>query len=115
MKMKRWLMSVVFVLVTAALVVSLAAAEDGKLFRRNVSKTPEAETEKAAIYMMDFYVPAQASTGLVGPVDNYLLADEATRWLMNHAIMPNRWFRFISTISGCMRANLSMTLSAQRD
>jgi len=26
--------------------------------------------------MMDFYVPAQASTGLVGPVDNYLLADE---------------------------------------
>jgi hypothetical protein len=42
------------------------------MFRRNVSKTPEGETEKAAIYMMDFYVPAQASTGLVGPVDNYL-------------------------------------------
>ncbi len=71
MKMKRWLMSMVFVLVAAALVVSLAAAEDGKLFRRNISKTPEAETEKAAIYMMDFYVPAQASTGEVGPVDNY--------------------------------------------
>ncbi len=78
MKMKRWLMSVVFVLVATALVVSMAAAEDGDLFRRNISKTPEAETEKAAIYMMDFYVPAQASTGLVGPVDNYLLADETT-------------------------------------
>lgn len=71
MKMKRWLMSVVFVLVATALVVSLAAAEDGKLFRRNVSKTPEAETEKAAVFMMDFYVPAQDSTGLVAPVDNY--------------------------------------------
>ena len=75
MKLKRVWMSLVFVLVATALVVSLAAAEDGLLFRRNISKTPEAETEKAAIYMMDFYVPAQASTGLVGVVDNYLLLD----------------------------------------
>ncbi len=44
-------------------------AEDGLLFRRNISKTPPLETAKAGIFMMDFYVPAQASTGLVGPVD----------------------------------------------
>jgi hypothetical protein len=52
-------------------------AEDGVLFRRNISKTPDYETEKAAIYMMDFYVPAQSSAGFVGPVDNYILADDA--------------------------------------
>jgi hypothetical protein len=61
----------------ASLISSLALAEDGLLFRRNISKTPDGETEKAAIYMMDFYVPAQASTGLVGPVENYILDDDA--------------------------------------
>jgi hypothetical protein len=59
-----------------SMTVGAVLAEDGLLFRKNISKTPDNETEKAAIYMMDFYVPAQASTGLVGPVDNYLLADE---------------------------------------
>ena len=78
MKAKRWLLSLIFVLVAAALVVSLVAAEDGEVFRRNVSKTPDAETEKAAIYMMDFYVPAQASTGELLPVDNYFLDDLET-------------------------------------
>jgi hypothetical protein len=67
-----------FLLVLLALLFSTVGAEDGLLFRRNISKTPEQETEKANIYMMDFYVPAQASTGLVGPVDNYLLADGTT-------------------------------------
>ena len=40
-----------------------AQAEDGLIFRRNVSMTPDLETEKAAIFLMDFYVPAQKSTG----------------------------------------------------
>ena len=76
MKVKR---STIFIGLTAILLIvmlaSMAVAEDGVLFRRDISKTPDAETEKSAIYMMDFYVPAQASTGLVGPVDNYLLPD----------------------------------------
>lgn len=76
MKGKKFLWSFLTVIMLLSMTVGSALAEDGDLFRRNISKTPDNETEKAAIYMMDFYVPAQASTGLVGPVDNYLLADE---------------------------------------
>ncbi|RPI12005.1 MAG: hypothetical protein EHM65_06455, partial [Acidobacteriales bacterium] len=71
MKAKWWMLTVV-VLILAS---NLALAEDGKIYRRDVSKTPDAETEKAAIYMMDFYVPAQDSTGEVLPVDDYYLDD----------------------------------------
>ncbi len=78
MKVKRSIYVLLAVIMLASLVVGGVLAEDGLIFRRNVSKTPEGETEKAAIYMMDFYVPAQASTGFVGPVDNYLLADGVT-------------------------------------
>jgi len=67
---------IVMITLVASLFAGLALAEDGIMFRRNISKTPEGETEKAAIYMMDFYVPAQASTGLVytEPI-TYTLAD----------------------------------------
>ncbi len=75
MKINKTLIYSLVVLLALAMVTGLALAEDGILFRRNVSKTPEGETEKAAIYMMDFYVPAQSSTGAVGPVDNYTLMD----------------------------------------
>jgi hypothetical protein len=78
MKNKKLFYLIIPVLLLAGLLAGIALAEDGDLFRRNISKTPDAETEKAAIYMMDFYVPAQSSAGLVAPVDNYLLADEAT-------------------------------------
>lgn len=70
-----------FLLLIVSLIVitsSISRAEDGLLFRRDISKTPDAETEKAAIYMMDFYVPAQASTGLVSPVVYPFLADGTT-------------------------------------
>jgi hypothetical protein len=77
MQMKFKMRAMFLALLVVMLASSLVSAEDGALFRRNISKTPDMETEKAAIYMMDFYVPAQASTGLVGPVDNYLL-DDAT-------------------------------------
>ncbi len=78
MNAKRKLMIIFVILAALSIITTAVLAEDGLLFRRNISKTPEFETEKAAIYMMDFYVPAQASTGLVGPVDNYLLADGTT-------------------------------------
>ncbi len=77
MKGKKVLIFAVTVLMLLSMTVT-AFAEDGVLFRRNISKTPDNETEKAAIYMMDFYVPAQASTGEVGPVDNYYLDDGTT-------------------------------------
>ncbi len=75
MKAKHFL---TFLLLLSVILItsSTSLAEDGALFRRNISKTPDAETEMAAIYMMDFYVPAQSSTGVVGPVDNYILDDD---------------------------------------
>ena len=73
MKKKRFLVILAIVAMFAIVMVGIVSAEDGVLFRRNVSKTPEGETEKAAIYMMDFYVPAQASTGEIKPVENYCL------------------------------------------
>jgi hypothetical protein len=66
-------------IVLSMLITSVGLAEDGMLFRRNVSKTPDLETEKSAVFMMDFYVPAQASTGEVGPVDNYCLNDDLSQ------------------------------------
>ncbi|MBK7918173.1 MAG: hypothetical protein IPJ94_18350 [Chloroflexi bacterium] len=107
MSKKHWL---IFVLLAIALVVLTVSAEDGVLFRRNISKTPEAQTEKAAIYMMDFYVPAQASTGEIKPVANYCLdeglddpwTDDGTcagQKLTTPAITPSRWSRSTSMTS----------------
>lgn len=77
MKSKKVLWSILTVIMLLSMTVGSALAEDGVLFRRDISKTPDNETEKAAIYMMDFYVPAQSSAGVVGPVDNYVLDDDA--------------------------------------
>jgi hypothetical protein len=76
MNAKRKFMIIFAILAALSIIAGVALAEDGLIFRRNVSKTPEGETEKAAIYMMDFYVPAQSSAGIVGPVDNYCLDGE---------------------------------------
>jgi hypothetical protein len=78
MKVNKVTTAVLSVLLAAGMLAGIVAAEDGIIFRRNISKTPEGETEKAAIFMMDFYVPSQASTGVVGPIDNYILADGVT-------------------------------------
>jgi hypothetical protein len=42
---------------------TVVLADDGQMFRRNISKTPDGETEEAGIMMMPFYVPAQAADG----------------------------------------------------
>lgn len=75
MKVQKIILNFVTVIMLLSMTVGVALAEDGVIFRRNISKTPEGETEKAAIYMMDFYVPAQASTGEVVTIENYLLDD----------------------------------------
>ena len=70
--MKRIVWSAIAVIVVVAIAAGLVAADDGQMFRRNISKTPEGETEKAAIKMMAFYVPAQASDGtLLEGIDYY--------------------------------------------
>jgi hypothetical protein len=52
---------------TAAIMVSTTAvvADDGPMFRKNVSNTPELETEFASIRMLPLYVPPQSSDGTV--------------------------------------------------
>jgi len=79
MKLRRWI--TLLLLVAMLLPTTTVFAEDGDIFRRNISKTPEHETEKAAIFMMDFYVPAQSSTGELVTVDNYIATVDATTGL----------------------------------
>lgn len=71
MKMKKVFLYLMTVIMLLSMTVGVALAEDGILFRKNISKTPDNETEKANIMMMDFYVPAQAADGTVGPVIDY--------------------------------------------
>lgn len=52
-----------FWLVIVPLVAGLALADDGPMFRKNVSKTPDLETEHAAIRMLPLYVPPSSSDG----------------------------------------------------
>jgi hypothetical protein len=88
MKLNKSLITFIIVLVLAIVVTGIALAEDGLLFRRNVSKTPDAETEQAGFFMMDFYVPAQSSAGLVGPIGNYLLPDETVAYEPRYYAKP---------------------------
>ena len=53
----------VIAILAVLLMAFSAAADDGPMFRKNVSKTPDLETEHAAIRMLPVYVPAQASDG----------------------------------------------------
>jgi hypothetical protein len=55
--------SIFVAMLVVILATSVTFADDGQMHRRNVSKTPLAETERAAMAMMQFYVPAQASSG----------------------------------------------------
>ena len=62
-RMKKKNILILVGLLVLALVVGLTSADDGAMFRRNISKTPLGETERAVIVMMTFYVPAQSSDG----------------------------------------------------
>ena len=88
MNARRTTLTILSLLIVFSMIFGSAVAEDGQLFRRNISKTPPLETAKAGIFMMDFYVPAQASTGLVGPVANYLLADTTVAYTDRYYAKP---------------------------
>jgi hypothetical protein len=55
------------------LATGIALADDGALFRKNVSNTPDLETEFAGIAVGKFYVPAQGADGglLVDGIDYF--------------------------------------------
>jgi len=63
MKSKKVLWSILTVIMLLSMTVGSALADDGEMFRKNVSKTPDQETERANINHMSFYVPAQAADG----------------------------------------------------
>ncbi len=68
---------VLYLILLTALAAGVVYADDGAMFRRNVSKTPDQETERANLIGMTFYVPAQSSDGTVGvPIEYYLDDDD---------------------------------------
>jgi len=80
--MKRKLIFITMIVVLlASLVSSLAFAVeevgDGFKLVRNISDTPDQETEKAALKMMDFYVTAQHKNGELIPVEYFDLENNS--------------------------------------
>jgi len=71
MKVKSLILTVLLIIVTAGLVL----ADDGAMFRRNISKTPDQETERGNLMGMTFYVPAQNSLGELITIEYYDGAD----------------------------------------
>ncbi len=67
-------------IILALMLAATAWSDDGEMFRKNVSKTPELETEHAALRMLPLYVPAQTSDGtLLGEEGiEYPLVDGST-------------------------------------
>ena len=70
MKNKK-LLSITLLGLLMAAIAGLLQADDGQMFRRNVSKTPDQETERANLNHMSFYVPAQTSVGEITGVEYY--------------------------------------------
>jgi hypothetical protein len=54
-----------------------AFADDGELQIRNVSKTPDWDTEHASLQQLWFYVPAQTSDGETLTIEYVTLVDDA--------------------------------------
>ncbi len=61
MKKKHWL--IFLILAIALLAITVYAADDGPLFRRNISRTPETMTGASQMSVMHLYVPAQDPQG----------------------------------------------------
>ncbi len=78
MKHKRYFIAILAVLISASLAVGLVLADDGQMFRRNISDTPDTETEYAALSMMHVYVPAQTAAGELITIEYYDKADALT-------------------------------------
>ncbi len=71
--MKRKTLQLFSIMLLMFILTTTVFADDGTVFKRNVSGTPNEETEHAAIKMLPVYVPAQASDGtvLVDGIDIY--------------------------------------------
>jgi hypothetical protein len=67
--------SIVIALALLASLILGAVADDGAMHRRNISGTPDQETEDALISMMYVYVPAQKADKTQAPVEYYFDLD----------------------------------------
>ncbi|MCO5762667.1 MAG: hypothetical protein NHG36_14305, partial [Chromatiaceae bacterium] len=75
-------------LLAAAVLMATAAgivADDGPMFRKNVSNTPDLETEFASIRMLPLYVPPQASSGELVTAIEYANAEGAVVETLEYA------------------------------
>ena len=63
---------VITVALAGVLATGMAMADDGALLRKNITGTPDAETEFAGIAVGKFYVPAQSSDGTLLTSITYL-------------------------------------------
>jgi hypothetical protein len=57
-----------------AFFIAIAHADQGQMFRRNISRMPDGHTDYASIGMMHLYVPAQKADGTLEPVAYYYAA-----------------------------------------
>ncbi len=75
--MKLRIFKVISVVILIGLAATTVFADDGTIFRKNVSNTPEYDTEYVSLKMLPVYVPVQSSGGeLLGTID-YLRDDGA--------------------------------------
>ncbi len=89
--MKRKVLVFFIALLAAMVAITVVLADDGKIVRKRMSHsaTPsvqgyEDEAEHAFIGMMKFYVPSQASDGVVEPIE-YFNVDEVLEETREHA------------------------------
>ncbi len=54
----------------------IEGGDDGAILRRNISKTPDGETEGALLSIMPFYIPAQDSNGSSVAIEYVIEGDE---------------------------------------
>lgn len=62
-------MRAIIIIMTLLLAATMAVAEDGELFVRNVSKTPDWETDHATLRVLYMNVPSSDSSGELVPIE----------------------------------------------
>ena len=75
MNARKNVLVILSLLITFSMLFGSVLADDGPMFRRNVPKTPDQESERANINHMAFYVPAQNSQGELVSIDYYSADD----------------------------------------
>lgn len=75
--MKLRLFKIICVVVLIGITAGTVFADDGTMFRKNISNTPDYDTEFATVRILPVYVPPQASDGTLLPLVEYYNADGA--------------------------------------